>query len=328
MVYLRLVQALLEWIRPMRSSTRVDQAEGLRRLLVRNHTQVVTVVAGKHGVGRTSTTINLAAAMARSGKEVLVLDENHAPHNLLDHLGLYARYDLLDVVHDKCRPREAVVNANGFSVLSTARAMYSLAQLNQAEQQRLQNALSELSSGVDVMLVDASMPAPGKVEGLAGQAGVSSSLASGVSLLVVVDATTSGITDSYALIKRLALENARLHFEIVVNKVVDEQAAMTVFGNMAKVARRNLAARLEYLGYIPHDDRLKRATQLGKSVVEAFPTAASAKSYLELSQKLLHLPILLNEAEGGVRTIIKNLMKQVPEPLRQLSKKVAHDVNY
>lgn len=303
----------------MRSNIRVDQAEGLRRLLVRNHTQVVTVVAGKPGVGRTSTTINLAAALARSGKEVLVLDENHAPNNFLDHLGLYARYDLLDVVQEKCKPREAVLNTKEFSVLSTARAMYSLAQLKQAEQQRLENALTEVSSGVDVMLVDAAM--------LVGQAEVSSSLASGVSLLVVVDATTSGITDSYALIKRLALENARFQFEIVLNKVADEQAAMMVFGNMAKVARLNLAARLEYLGYIPYDDKLKRATQLGRSVVEAFPTATSAKSYLELSKKLLRLPMQQNEAGGGVRTIIQNLMSQVSQPLRQHSKKAAHVVN-
>lgn len=321
------VQALQEWMRPMRSSIRVDQAEGLRRLLVRNHIQVVTVVAGKHGVGCTSTTINLATAMARSGKEVLVLDENQAPNNFLDHLGLYAKYDLLDVAQEKCKLHEAVLSTKGFSVLSTARAMYSLAQLKQAEQQRLQNALTEVGNGVDVMLVDAAMPALSRAGGLAGHAGVSSSLASGVSLLVVVDATASGITDSYALIKRLALENARLQFEIVVNKVVDEQAAMTVFGNMAKVARRNLTARLEYLGYIPHDDRLKRATQLGKPVVEAFPNAVSSKSYLELSQKLLHLPIQQNEAEGGVCTIIKDLMRQVPQPLRQYSKKVAHDVN-
>jgi len=303
----------------MRSSIRVDQAEGLRRLLVRNHTQVVTVAAGKPGVGRTSTTINLAAGMARFGKEVLVLDENHAPGNLLDHLGLNARYDLLDIAREICKPHEAVSSAKGFSVLSAARAMYSLAQLKQVEQQRLENALAEVSSGMDVILVDAAM--------LAGQAGISSGLASGVSLLVVVDATTSGVTESYALIKRMALDNACLQFEIVVNKVSDEPAAMTVFCNMAKVARRNLAARLEYLGYIPHDDRLKRATQLGKSVIEAFPAAASTKSYLELSRKLLQLPMQQNDAEGGMRAIIQNWMRQAPEPIQQRSKKMSTVVN-
>ncbi len=315
-------------MRPMRSSMRVDQAEGLRRLLVRNHTQVVTLVAGKPGVGRTSTTINLAAAMACSDKEVLVLDENNAPNNLLDHLGLHARYDLLDIVLGKCKPRDAVLSTKGFFVISTARAMCSLAQLQLTDQQRLENALAEMSRGVDVMLIDAAMPILSRLEGLGGQAKVSSGLANGISLLVVVDATTSGITESYALIKRMALDNACLHFEIVVNKVSDEQAAMTVFSNMAKVARRNLAARLEYLGCIPHDDRLIRATQLGKSVLEAFPTSAAAKSYMELSKKLMHLPIQQREAEDGPHTIIKNLMGQVPQSVRQHSKKVTHDVNY
>lgn len=297
----------------MRSNSGVDQAEGLRRLLVRNQTQVITVVGGKPGVGRTSATINLAAALARSGKDVLVLDENRTPNNLLDRLGLSARHDLLDIAQGKCALREAVLAAKGFSVLSTARAMGALGQLKQAEQQRLEKALTEVSSGVDVMLVDAAM--------LIGQAAVSSSLASGAALLVVVDVTASGITESYALIKRLALENARLNFEILVNKAADEKAAMTVFDNMAKVARRNLAARLEYLGYIPSDDRLKRATQLGRSVVDAFPAAISAKSYLELSQKLLRLPVQQNETEGGISHVMKNLIRQLR------SGEIAHVVN-
>lgn len=286
-----------------RAGAAVDQAEGLRRLLVSNQTRVVTVVAGKPGVGRTSMTINLAAALARSGKDVLVLDENHEPNNLLDCLGLFARHDLLDVAQGKCKPREAVLAARGFSVLPTAHAMYALAKLKPAEQQRLENALTEVSAGMDVMLVDAAM--------LVGQAAVSSSLASGATLLVVADATASGITESYALIKKLALENACMQFEIVINKVADDRAAKTVFENMAKVARRNLAARLGYLGYIPSDDRLKRATQLGRPVVEAFPAAVSAKAYLELSQNLLRLPAQQDESETGIQNMVQSLIRHV-----------------
>jgi flagellar biosynthesis protein FlhG len=312
---------------PMRSSTRVDQAEGLRRLLVRNHTQAVAVLAGKPGAGNTSTIINLAAAMAHSGKEVLVLDENHAPSNLLGLLGLHSKYDLLDVVREKCKTSEAVLNTCGFSVLSTARALCSLAQLKQAEQQLLENSLTEACSGVDVLLLDAVMPVLSQVEGSVGQAELWWGSASGVSLLVVVDATASGITDSYALIKQLALGYGCLQFEIVVNKAADEKEAKMVFGNMAKVALNNLAACLDYLGYIYHDDKLKRATQLGRPVIEAFPDAVSAISYLALSKKLQHLPIRQNIPEGGGRSMIQNLMRQIPQPLRQHSKKVALDVN-
>ena len=280
-----------------------DQAEGLRRLLVRNQTQVITLVAGKQGVGRTSATLNLAAALSSAGKDVLVLDENSAPNNLAESLGLFARYDLLDVAQGKCQLKDAVLRGKGYAVLPTARAMRALAKLNAAEQQCLENALSEASGGVDVMLVDAAM--------LAGQAAVSSSLASGVRLLVVMEATSSGITESYSLIKRLALENARLRFEIVVNKVANEQTARLVFGNMEKVARSKLAARLDYLGCITLDDKLKRATQLGRSVVEAFPAANSAKSYAALSQKVLQTTMQQDEMAGGISQMMKNLIKQL-----------------
>jgi len=301
----------------------LDQAEGLRRLLALNQTQVITVVAGKAGVGRTSATLNLAAVLARSGKNVLVLDENHGPNNLLGRMGLTARHDLLDVAQEKCGLCEVVLTANGFGILPTARAMHALAKLDPVEQQRLEDALTEASDGADVVLVDAAMPVLslpkrpvlGQIEGRAGKVvAVSPSLASGAALLVVVEATPSGITESYALIKRLAQKNARQQFGIAVNKAGNEQAAITVFENMAKVARRNLSVRLEYLGYIPPDERLKCAMQLGKSVVEAFPAAASARSYLELSQKLLCLPMQRDEAEGGVSAIIQNLIRQVSQP--------------
>lgn len=300
-------------------SDRVDQAEGLRRLLVRNQTQVITVVAGKQGVGRTSTTINLAAALARSGKDVLVLDQNHAPNNSLGSLGLVARHDLLDVVHGKCKPHQAVLTTHGFSVLPTARAISSLANLDHVEQQRMENALTEVSSGVDIILVDAAM--------LVQQAAISSGQASRAVLLVVADATTSGITGSYALIKRLAQVNACLNFEIVVNKISNEKEAMTVFGNMAKVAHRNLSARLEYSGCIPRDEKLKRATQLGRPVIEAFPTAISVKPYMELSQKLLCLPVHQDDAENGAGTIVQSLMMHVAQPVHRHSREMAHVVN-
>lgn len=298
---------------------RADQAEGLRRLLVRNKTQVINVVAGKSGVGCTSASINLAVALAGIGKDVLVLDENQGPDNLSSHLGLHDRHDLLDVVQKRCSLKDAVLSTSGFTVMPTARAMRSLATLKHAEQQRLESALAEVSNDVDVMLVDAAMP----IE----HAPLSSSLASGSALLVVVDTTATGITKCYSLIKRLALKNARLQFDILVNKAADEQTAVRVFENLAKVSWQNFSARLEYLGYVPHDVSLKRAMQLGRSVIGAFPGAASAQSYLAVSQKLLHLPIHHDETGDGARTIMQGLIRQVTPSLHRYSRDTAYVVN-
>lgn len=296
----------------MLSDGGVDQAAGLRRLLALNQTQVVTIAAGKAGVGRTVTTINLAAALASSGKDVLVLDENSVPDNLADRMGLVARHDLLDVAQGKCNLQKAMAAAGGFCILSTARAMHALTRLDPAGLRRLEDALAEASNSADVVLVDAALPPPGRGAGKAVPA--SPSLASGAALLVVVEATPGGVTEGYALIKRLALKDMRQQFGIVVNRAGSERAALTVFENMAKVARRNLSVRLEYLGCIPADEKLRRAMQMGKPVMEAFPAAVSAKSYLELSQALLCLPMQRGEAEGGAPAIIQNLIRQVSQP--------------
>jgi len=280
-----------------------DQAEGLRRLLVRNQTQVITLVAGKQGAGRTSISLNLATALAGAGKDVLVLDENPAPHNLTDSLGLFARFDLLDIVQGRCQLRDALLKGPGYAILPVARLMRVLSRLTQSEQQSLGNALTEVSVGVDVVLVDGAI--------LDANTSVSSSLASGVRLLVVMDPTASGITESYSLIKRLALEHARLRFEVVVNKVTSEQMARLVFGNMEQVARAHLSAKLEYLGCIPLDDRLKRATQLARSVIEAYPASASAKGCQILSQSVLHKTMPQDEMPGGISQMMENLIVQI-----------------
>jgi flagellar biosynthesis protein FlhG len=181
--------------------------------------------------------------------------------------------------------------------------MTRLNRLQDFEQQRLEQAITEACSEVNILLVDTAMHT--------GKSSVSSSLATGISLLVVMDATASGITESYALIKRLSLENARHQFEVVINKVTDEQEAMAVFKNMNKVVRAHFNARLEYLGYIPLDAKLKRSAQLGRSVVEAFPAALSTKAYVELAQKLLHLPLVQDESLSGVPFMMQSLMRQL-----------------
>ncbi len=279
-----------------------DQAEGLRRMLVCNQPQIITLVSGKRGAGRTSVTLNLATALCSAGRDVLILDENPAPHNLTDSVGLLARHDLLDVIQGRCQLVDAIVTAHGCAILPMARLMRALPRLTVPEQQRLEDILREAGNGVDVMLIDAAM--------LEQEAVMSSSLAFGVRMLVVMDATSSGITQSYALIKRLALEHARLHFEIVVNKVADEKTARIVFGNIEKVARANLAARLEYLGCILKDDRMKRSTQLGRAVVEAYPSAVSARSCLALSQSVLNMTVQQYGLQGDIARMMRTLIGQ------------------
>ena len=88
-----------------------DQAEGLRRLRVQDAARIVTVASGSAGAGKTITVINLAASLARSGKNVLVIDENAGACNICATLELIAHRDLLDVIRRDKALDEVLVSA-------------------------------------------------------------------------------------------------------------------------------------------------------------------------------------------------------------------------
>jgi flagellar biosynthesis protein FlhG len=290
----------------MLSERIIDQAEGLRRLLVRASSRVVTVVAARTGSGATNLVVNLAASLAQAGKDVLVLDESLSHDNIGNMLALKPRYDLLNAVRRDKSLREIMLPVQrGVRVLPVSRAIQALPQLSPPERERLLECLAEASHGIDVVLVDAAATE---------ERYISASLAPDQPLLVVLNTNASSITESYALIKRMAMQDGRQSFEIVVNKAKNEQEARVVFGNVAEVARRHLHVKVEYLGYIPFDEKLRRATQLCRPVVDAFPATPAARAFSELGRNLMLLPAAGNEGTGGLSDMVQRLMRQARSP--------------
>lgn len=296
-----------------------DQAEGLRRLLVRASTRVVTVAAARTGLGATSVVVNLACALAQAGKDVLILDENLSHDNVANMLALKPRYDLLNAVRRDKSWREIMLHAQkGVRILPAARAMQALPTLSLSERECLLECLTEASLGIDIVLVDAASRETLAMGAPAGRyipaRPVCAGLTSDQPLLLVLNATASAITESYAMIKRMAMQDGRQSFEIVVNKVRDEQEARVIFGNVAQVARRHLNVRVEYLGYIPVDEKLKRATQLCRPVVEAFSTAPASLAFGDLGRNLMSLPAAGDNEAGGLPDVVQRLIRQACSP--------------
>ncbi len=77
--------------------------------------KVVTITSGKGGVGKTTATANIGAALAASGQRVVCIDADIGLRNLDVILGLENRivYDIVDVIEGRCRltagydPRQA-----------------------------------------------------------------------------------------------------------------------------------------------------------------------------------------------------------------------------
>nr|MBL8412373.1 MinD/ParA family protein [Dechloromonas sp.] len=279
---------------------RVDQAAGLRRLLGGGQQlQVVTFVAGCEGVGRSVAVANLGVALARLGKEVMIIDEHASRDDIASAFGLVARYDLLNVVQRELTlPQVLFQPMKGLRVLPAAKAVKKLGRLSLPQQQTLLDAMCGLEHPVDVILVDASMAHPHGFSpfGLASQDAV-----------VVLSGNSASITEAYALIKKVSHAFSRKHFRILVNKVRSQPDARSIFENIAQVAAQRGVARLDYAGAIPLDEPLRQASQLGRPVLLQAPDSAAAAAFRDIAADLLYWQ--RNDGEsGGVEHFMQQLL--------------------
>ena len=73
--------------------------------------KVITITSGKGGVGKTTATANLGAALANMGQKVVCIDADIGLRNLDVVMGLENRivYDLVDAVEGRCRLKQAMI---------------------------------------------------------------------------------------------------------------------------------------------------------------------------------------------------------------------------
>jgi len=275
-----------------------DQAAGLRRLFAKERTRIVTFAAGANGLGQSLLVANLAASIARQGKEVLVLDET-MKNNVASYFGSRGRYDLQHVINGEKSLSEVLLNlAPGVRVLPMARAVKRLGKLNPLQQHSLMQGFAGFGAPADVILVDSSLDHP---------LGFSPLGLVAHETIVLVEPKGVSITDAYALIKKVSLGYARRDFRILVNKVRGSEEAESIFGNIAHVTHSRKLARLEYAGFVPLDGQLCQAAKLSQSVVELFPEAPAAKTIRAIASELLDWPLPENDS-GGLEHFVQQLL--------------------
>ena len=275
-----------------------DQASGLRRLFGPEQARIITFAAGSVGVGKSILVANLAASLARQGKEVLVLDEN-TKNNIASCFGALARHDLNQVINRERTLAEVLITvAPGVRVLPAARAVKRLGKLSLNQQQAFLESISGMERPADVILVDASLDHP---------LGFSPLGLAAHDTVIVISATGASITDAYALIKKVSLGYARKDFRILVNKVRGPDEAEAIHGNIAQVTHSRGLARLEYAGFVPLDEHLRQASRLCQPVVSLFPEAPAAKAYRTLASDLLNWT-LPGDDGGGLEQFVQQLL--------------------
>ena len=263
---------------------------------------VVAVTGGKGGVGKTNTAVNLAVALSKLNKDVILFDADLGLANVDLLMGLKIEHTLADVVAGRKALSEIIVrHETGVRVIPAASGIAEMVDLSAQSRAELIRSLSNQVVTPDVMVVDTGAGIDQTVQTFVA--------ACQIPVLVVCDEPAS-LTDCYALIKVLKLGKNIKRFKVLVNQVDSQAQGKSLFDRLSAVANKHLDVQLSYLGSVPADPYLKRAVQERRPLVAAYPRSPAA---LALSACAEHL---LSGSPGvrspGMAFFLENLVEVVP----------------
>lgn len=251
----------------------------------RGGARITAVTSGKGGVGKTFTSANLAAALARAGQRVLVLDADLGLANLDVVLNLAARVTLHDVFTGRAKLDEALTPApGGFTVLLAGSGLVEYSRMTPEVRDKLLALINQVRPRFDQVLLDSG-------------AGISDVVLFTVSLadevLVVATPEPTSLTDAYATIKVLAAQQAARPFRLLVNQVRRAGEGRTVHGQLQQVIDRfvspELASplKLTLIGEVPLDPAVRDSVQQRQLLMECQPGSPAALALSAAAARML-----------------------------------------
>jgi flagellar biosynthesis protein FlhG len=246
--------------------------------------KVLAITSGKGGVGKTFVSANLAAALARRGLRVLVLDADLGLANLDVVLNLYPKSTLHDVFTGKAKLEEAIIKApGGFSVLLAGSGMVEYSRLTPEVRDEFLRVMESLVPNYDVVLLDTGA-------GISDVVLFAVSLASEV-LLVVTPEPTS-LTDAYATIKVLVGQQKRQTIRMIVNQTTRPGDGRAITVQLQQVLDRFVPGepgkpvRLVHMGDIPVDPSVRQAIMRRQLLMQVTPGCPAGLALVQLASKI------------------------------------------
>ncbi len=251
-----------------------------------NTTRIYAIASGKGGVGKSSVTTNLAAAMATQGLTVGILDADIYGHSIPDMLGITAAPHKVENMI--MPPQGHGIRVMSMLPLKPQGRHEPVAMRGPMLHRYLESFLAEVWWGdLDVLLLD--LP-PGT-----GDIAISTAHLLPQSELIIVTTPQSAAADVAIRAGMLAPQlNQR------VAGVIENMSAFAcphcgepidMFGvgggqMVAEVLTNNVGQEVKLLGKIPFDPKLREGGDNGEPLVIAFPDTPAAQALNEIANSL------------------------------------------
>lgn len=232
--------------------------------------KIIVVTSGKGGVGKTTTAINLGAAMNYFGKDVLIIDGNLSTPNVGIHLNSpEVPINLNHVLKGKAEAKEAVYeHESGLKVMPSS---LSIKELKKVKPEKISYFKKEFQELSEYVIVDSSA-------GLGDESLAAMDLAD--ELIIITNAEMPAITDALKTIK-MAEQMKKPVMGVIVTRVRKDNIEMT-----PEAVKDMLEAPI--LGMIPEDITVKKALNKKDAVVHTYPHSDASRAYKEIAARIVN----------------------------------------
>jgi septum site-determining protein MinD len=243
--------------------------------------KVLVVTSGKGGVGKTTSTAALGAALARRGQKVAVVDFDVGLRNLDLIMGAERRvvFDLINVVQGDAKLAQALIRDRRLETLFLLPASQTRDKDNLTEE-GVARVIGELRQEFDWVICDS----PAGIE-----RGATLAMRHADVAIVVTNAEVSSVRDSDRMIGLLDSKTERAERGEAVEKhllLTRYDPARAERGDMLKLTDVLDLLSLPLLGVVPESRDVLRASNLGSPVTLGNPDSAAAQVYFEAARRL------------------------------------------
>ena len=244
--------------------------------------KVVVVTSGKGGVGKTTSSASLGAALAQAGNKVVVVDFDVGLRNLDLVMGAERRvvFDLVNVVQGDAKLPQALIRDRRIDTLSLLPASQTRDK-DALTEEGVGRVIDELREGFDWVICDS----PAGIEKGATLAMRFADLA-----VVVTNPEISSVRDSDRIIGMLdsktqrAENGERLEKQLLLTRY---DAARAARGEMMSVADVLEILAIPLLGIVAESPDVLTASNVGCPITLHNPGSAAARAYNEAARRLL-----------------------------------------
>lgn len=218
--------------------------------------RVIVITSGKGGVGKTTASANIGVALANTGASVCLVDMDIGLRNLDILMGLENRvvYNLVDVVEERCKLRQALVKDKkmpNLSLLPAAQTRDKTA-VNSDQMKKL---CEELKAIFDFVLIDS----PAGIE-----SGFQNAVAGAEEAIVITTPEMSAVRDADRIIGLLeARKDEITQYRLVLNRIRPKMVANSDMMGVEDVLE---ILSIKLLGAVPEDEDIIISTNKGEPV--------------------------------------------------------------